>query len=197
LNELWGLDLVCLAAGIAITLVYLLVVRFESLSGTAKMYLTTDFSIFSIGFRIFKLLLIYVLMRYNTDRQQQAENSVLLKIYATSLIMYELLMFSPLISARLSVFYEVVGIALVPNLLKKDSLLRKGALAVTICLIMVITYKNIGSYIWQGEYNITKTLDYPYVTVFNQDKIYQYRRNPYERPWFYDFIGNPYYGFDN
>ena len=117
-------------------------------------------------------------------------------MYATSLILYELLMWSPIISSRLAVFYEVVGIALLPNLLDVKPMLKKTALAITACLILIMTYKNISAYIWQGEYTCSSTLEYPYVTVFNADRIYEYRRNPYERYWFYDFIDNPYGGFD-
>lgn len=196
LNELWGLDLLCLVAGTAITLVFLVLVHFETLSGTAKMYLTSDVSIVSLGVRIFKLLILYTLMRFTQNSEAVRKNETMLKMYATSLIMYELLMWSPIISSRLAVFYEVVGIALLPNLLDVKPLLKKAALAITACLILVMTYKNISAYVWQGEYTCS-TLEYPYVTVFNADKIYEYRRNPYERYWFYDFIDNPYGGFDN
>ena len=197
LNELWGLDLLCLVIGTAITLAFLVLVHFETLSGTAKLYLTSDVSVVSLGLRVFKLLMLYVLMRYNKDKEAVRENETLMKMYATSLIMYELLMWSPIISSRLAIFYEVVGIALLPNLLKTEPLIRKGALALTVCLIVAMTYKNISSYIWQIEYKCDNVLDYPYVTVFNADKIYEYRKNPYTYYWFYDYIGDPYGGFDN
>lgn len=97
------------------------------------------------------------------------------KIYSLSVILYGLLMWSPLISSRTVYILKTVELALISLCIVKCKKARVIVLIYSILLSSMFYVKNISSYIAQGSYVDTSVRNYPYVSIFNRDLIAQKR----------------------
>lgn len=92
------------------------------------------------------------------------------------------------ISNKMTIYFKVMESALIPNLLYKirtsnaytrgRMLIRKHVVYFLVILCIVETGKNYESYVKQGQYvQGTHFYNYPYVSLFDKSKIFEYRDN--------------------
>ena len=105
------------------------------------------------------------------------------KVYAFGIFLYGLLMWSPLISSRTGYLLKVVELILICGCLDKCKKAKTVILLYFMLLSSVLYVKNINSYLDQGDYENTTVLDFPYVTVFNQEDILNYRQHTFDYPF--------------
>lgn len=102
--------------------------------------------------------------------------SMLLQIYLLGTLIYLFFWWNALISSRFCIYFKAVEIALFVLAIKSGG---KRALAVAVyCLVLcaVLYYKNIDSYILQGNYyDFVNVFNYPWISIFNRERILDYR----------------------
>lgn len=129
------------------------------------------------------IMYILVLWLYYGDRNKEQTKSIdiLFNIYTFGIIGYFILLSFPLVSSRVAILFKAVEIVLVPALYSKSSIkIRDKQIIVFIIVLisLVMTIKNINSYISQGHYNSDITVfNYPYVSIFEKDDIWMYRES--------------------
>lgn len=138
-------------------------------------------SIAGVLYRIVMFAIIYLLFVKTQDRT----GNTLFSIYYCGLLIFMSLMPLALISQRLSVTLKSVEILMIPQLLYyrfsdfKLNRIKHNPVYLAIAMILVanvMLLKNINGYIQQGKYYSHVTiLNYPYITVFDRDEIYEYR----------------------
>lgn len=100
------------------------------------------------------------------------------KIYISGIIIYTMTLTDSLIASRLSVLFTVIEISIISQLLFKVKKIKIICYSLVIFLCIIITVKNLDSYITQGDYIETIGFwNYPYVSIFNKDKIYEYQKD--------------------
>lgn len=137
-------------------------------------------SVLAIGERcISTAVIIFAFWEYlSTKSEKRPENkavSLLLQIYLLSTLIYLFFWWNALISSRFCVYFKAVEIALFALAIKSGG---KRALAVVcycLALCVVLYYKNIGSYISQGNYyDFVNVFNYPWISIFNKERILDY-----------------------
>ena len=113
----------------------------------------------------------------NTHHDEIVEN--LYYIYCGGFLMYLSMIGNPLASSRVFVFFKILELVFISYYLKShESDFTNIFILFFIALSMVLFVKNINSYIEQGDYySSVNFFNYPYVSVFNKDDIYEYRYN--------------------
>lgn len=181
--------------------------RLASVFG-ANDYLKVDISISAIILRVILASCIVKMHRHLSAREFSCKDagqieSFLYKLYIFGFLVFLLLSFTSTLSQRITMPLKAIEVVLIPLQfylvlrMRKEENLRllisvKGlkrtwpliALLV-VAIINVETVKNLNSYIGQGHYfeEITP-LNYPYVSVFNKQSIYNYMSS--YRIQFYD-----------
>lgn len=123
-------------------------------------------------FRII-ILLLYIIVpdSYYNDKTKMLRNIVF-----SGFILYSLLSFVSTVAGRLEIYFRVFEMILLYKLIisnKKYFIKLIGT--AFIILYGILFFKNIDSQINQGGYIKTNVLNYPYVSLFNQERIYKYR----------------------
>lgn len=105
------------------------------------------------------------------------------KIYALGILLYGLLMWSPLISSRTIYVMKVVEVLLICVCISRCK--KAGVIVLSYFLLLsgLLYVKNVDSYLDQGRYKNATVLDYPYVTIFNQKDILNYREDTISYPF--------------
>ena len=117
--------------------------------------------------------------------------NIILKIYYIGIIVAMFFYNNALILGRLTIYFDVMFIALVSMAINNVALpnvtvhkLSSHAFwtytIAVIALMGFMTIRNLDSYISQGQYYNKKFYRYPYVSVFEKDKLYSYREDEYE-----------------
>lgn len=123
------------------------------------------------------ILVIFMFSGYENDDDQKIK--ILFNIYSLGIICYFLLLSFPLVSSRSAILFKVVEIVLLPILYSNSSIKQKDkqiVILIAVIISLVMTVKNINSYISQGYYNSDiNALTYPYVSIFEKDDIWKYR----------------------
>lgn len=107
----------------------------------------------------------------------------LFKIYALGMFLYNLLMWSPLISSRLCYLFKLVEIILICGCIVRCKKSQTIVLVYCVALCSVVYLKNINSYIQQANYQNASVVNYPYVSVFNWTDILNYRTDTIDYPF--------------
>ena len=153
---------------------------FLSITGIDVNYEVGGVSLMGLLSRTTMLIIITILMRSNSDVDNNIKK--IYKMYLVGFSIYLFFVSSDLIASRLNIYFQMLDIVLVSNLLfnleTKKRILYSLAI---ICLIMPLFYWNqVSGQLAQGRYfNSNSILDYPYVSVFNQYRILDYRPVPF------------------
>lgn len=140
---------------------------------------TDSFSLISLLQRIVISLIIYFLYKDSEDRQSD-EDTMLVKVFFYGLALYVCFMSNELIAARLASALLVLDVVLVPKMLSLNRNKTSLFLFVIVAIVLVMTVKNINSYILQSAYlNGVTVINYPYISIFNPYDIYLYSSNRY------------------
>ena len=105
----------------------------------------------------------------------------LLKVYLVGTCMYLTFLMFPLVASRLCIFFKLFEIWLIPQMLPYIRRERRiQILAILFVITAGMTLKNINTSIKEGSYyNGVSTINYPYVTIFDKNKIRLYRESSY------------------
>jgi len=132
----------------------------------------TDISLVALGERVATFILVtYMYYLYNDGLEPEPEAPFykLYKIYAFGILIYGVLMWSPLISSRTIFSLKALEIPLITTCMVKC---RKGSMIVLCYLVLlcsVLYIKNIGSCITQAEYLNTSVWNYPYYSIWDKE----------------------------
>ena len=136
--------------------------------------------------RIILVFIIIILYKASTPHNETI--NIFMKIYLFGFIFSVVFGSIPLVSQRMSAYLKSVEILLIPmflyintiskrfiNITKKLAVSKSIVISVIVLYSVVFTFKNISSYIDQGEYRNKNIFEYSYVSVFNKEKIYDLR----------------------
>ena len=124
----------------------------------------------------------YLLYQRARDGGQDPWIANLYKIYAVGIFIYGSTMWAVLFASRIIYAFKVIEVILLCRCITKCGKIWRfdtAKLVLLYCLMLssVMYVKNIDSYMDQGGYSKSFSLvDYPYVSVFNQEDIFIYRR---------------------
>lgn len=108
---------------------------------------------------------------------------VIYKIYAVGVFLYGVLMWSALISSRTVYILKVIEIIMICACITRCKKTAGIVLCYGLLLSSVLYVKNIDSYLEQGQYQNATVVDYPYVSIFNQKDILNYRQDTHNYPF--------------
>ncbi|MEG0773176.1 EpsG family protein [Clostridium sp.] len=126
---------------------------------------------------------VLLLILFYSFGEQEDENVALFKkIYIIGFILYLVTIKSMTISSRISLYFKVFEIILIPNIiinLIKNAKRFKAIqlLGFTTIIISALLLKTLNAFLGEGDYlEHLSAIRYPYVSVFNKEKIWEYRR---------------------
>ena len=169
------------------------------IGGSATSYMgETDISVIAVAERILSYFFISYLYYIYSDGKEPDQNDrmlIIFKIYSLSVLLYAVLLWSPLISSRTTYLFKILEIALFSTCIIRSGKARNLVMCYTIALCTLLYYKNIGSYIYQGHYTNCSTLTYPYVSIFNKEDIAAYRLDTGRYIYWLDLDVDPEYAW--
>lgn len=157
----------------------ILIILLRSL-GITFYYEATSISFFAIFSRL-SMGMIVIFLGYLNRKTLSIDQNRLLSIYMIGMFAYFLLATEPLMASRLHVYFKILEVILVPSLLYKLNLKNRIILSIPIFFILMPVFyvKEINGQINQGQFiGVNNFYEYPYVSVFNKEKIYRYRIIP-------------------
>ena len=185
LDGKWALLLIGLSAAGGLMASWLL----PRISSVFAFYASSSFSIAAIGERAVSLtVILYIFWDKLKDRGNRNILWLMLQIYLYGVVIYAFLMWNALISARFNIFFKSVELMLFTVALLRPGkfpilgLRNKDAVAAYLLLLTVVMYfKNINSYIIQGDFFAgTNVFNYPYFSIFDMDAVESWRTIPYD-----------------
>lgn len=146
----------------------------------------TDISIIAVVERVLSFAVVtfcYYVYSQGKEPEQTDFLCALYKVYAIGIFLYGVLMWSALISSRTVYILKVIEIILLCTCLPHCKKSRHIVLLYCVLLSIGLYVKNIDSYLLQGQYQNATVLNYPYVTIFNQTDILNYRQDTINYPF--------------
>lgn len=138
---------------------------------------STSYSLIAICERVFWIMIVYYL--YHNNNNHSENTTLFYKIYLMSICIHFLLMSSDLVASRFSILLRSVEVVLIPLLLLNLKFSCLHFMCILILINAIMFTKNINSYIQQGNYYDQRIIKYPYVSIFNKEKIYNYLKPKY------------------
>ena len=185
LDGKWALIFMALAAAGGFFAQWIL----PKISAAFVTYANSSMSIVAIGERAVSVgVILYVFWDRLKDKKHRTFLSMLLQVYLYGTIIYAFLMWNALISARFNIYFKSVELLLFTAALKRPGKLpfvnvrtRDAVAAYLLALTVVMYFKNINSYIVQGDYfENTNVFNYPYLNIFDADAAETWRTVPYD-----------------
>lgn len=138
-------------------------------------YTSTEFSVLAVGMKFVNLLIVLSLYLF-TQRRLSDQIKALVAIYVGGVLLY-LCVCNNQILSRLVEYFMVLEVLIIPALVCElgHKNLKRIAVTAMLALTTVVFIKDIDSFFGQGNYYDDSILNYPYVSVFNQDDIDLYR----------------------
>ena len=143
-----------------------------------------------LGYCVYRM---HSVIENNCKKNEVQYESFLYYMYMTGLIIYIVFSFAGTLSQRMTMPLKSIEVLLIPIQLSQISILRNNNIQINMLkirfssvVIMIIPLiivavmnveliKNINSYIVQGNYyEWVNPINYPYVSVFNKDIIFDY-----------------------
>lgn len=174
------------------TFVYIIPAEwFSFVTISSVQYYINSISISFMGLleRIAMFAILTFLVWKNGEFKENSQAVFLYKIYTAGFLIA--IMFFPwaLLSSRLSAAMKAVELFLFPVFLRGKIKWRKILLLFLTLYTVVMTVKNIWSYLGQagGEYREYNVFTYPYFSVFEKEKVHEIRKNAYAHYlWYID-----------
>ncbi len=139
--------------------------------------------------KVVELVLVLVMYKDRLDNNDDLL-IILLKIYYIGIIVAMFFYNNSLILGRLTIYFDVMFVALISTAINNITLPEivvyklssHGFWTYTIAVILLtgfMTIRNLDSYISQGQYYNKNFLKYPYISVFEKDRLHSYRTSDY------------------
>lgn len=134
---------------------------------------------FAVAERLLSFLVIFLLYiawkRGKGSVDEQTE--LFLKAYICGVCFYMLLSGSSYYASRYCIIFKVLEGAVLLLLVQNRELISKLALGFFFCLTLLMGYKNLNAMIQESYWyddSVIKVWNFPYISVFNQEKILEY-----------------------
>lgn len=142
-----------------------------------------EISFFAVGERLISFGIVACLFLWHKKEGgvREREIEILFKAYMCGICFYMLLCGSSYYASRYGVIFKILECAIVLALVQKKSLITKLAAAFFFSLTLLMGCKNLSAMVRESYWYDTSVINlwnFPYVSVFNQDKILDYI--PYE-----------------
>lgn len=131
-------------------------------------------SVIALGERVLSYVIVSYAAYLCLDGEEPEGKNVyfvLFKLYSLGVFLYGVLMWSPLVSSRTIYVYKVIEIALISYGITKTRKARSFICAYFILISSVLFFKNMNSYINEGEYRDTSIVTFPYISVFEPYEV--------------------------
>lgn len=143
-----------------------------------RQYLQVGISYFSLLERLLSLILILIL--YYSQTEYNVFESVLIKVYVYGCILFFVLLPYSLLSARIIICFKIIELILLPQFLSRKSKYRQIIMIYFVLMPVLLYFHNVNGYISQGHYySSINPINYPYVSIFNENAIWNYRYDNY------------------
>ena len=153
--------------------------------GSLQYYLSdtisnVNFSIMAIAERVLLFLIVtFLYYRMWKSHECNGRYSFIYRCYLVAVASYGLLSWNGFIASRTMAAIQFVEIHLIVTalkyLVKREKCVIVGILVV---LNSFMLFKNINAAILQGQYNNTDNYNYPYISIFESEKIFKIREFP-------------------
>lgn len=142
-------------------------------------YKPEEVKILAILLRV--LILMFIIYLYVNSEKNSVGKFEKLQIYLVYIGLIIYFIFCRInIMSRLTEYFSIIEVILIPNLLTylKGVNLSKRTVCVAFYIIICssIYIKDTKSFLEQGSYFSKNILDYKYISIFNKDEIYLYRK---------------------
>ena len=108
-------------------------------------------------------------------------DGLFLKVYLFGFFVFMLLSANAMLSSRFCIVFKCVEVLLISSIVHKRLRMRHAAMAMLAAFCLLMTWKNINSFIKQGQYAPgIDAINYPYVSIFHPSDIRKYRKYPAE-----------------
>lgn len=125
--------------------------------------------------------IIYVKYLKNKKCERISYVSDFMKLYSIGIFLYGATIWVPLVSSRFTFYFKVLEIAIVSSTLAECKKIREIIFAYFLALSLVMFVKNVGNYIYEGDYfDGVTVLNYPYVSMIEKNEIFNYREISYK-----------------
>lgn len=127
------------------------------------------------------IIVMFLIMLNKSTKSFTDKDRIFIKLYSLFLLIYSIFFKVNLVASRLDIYFRIIEIILIPNLLYglKGKFFYRTAPFILIGSIFLNTYfginyyKNTKMFLYQGNYYTESVFEYPYISIFNKDKIYE------------------------
>lgn len=153
----------------------------DFLSEKLSMYIT-DGRASMISF-INRFTVLALILFYSFGDKEDKDLVLFKKLYIFSFILYVLTMKSMTISTRMTLYFKIFEIILIPNivmnLLKNNKKFKALQLyGASMLIVAVLLVKTLNAFLDEGYYkDHVNVINYPYVTIFNKDHLWYFKKH--------------------
>lgn len=153
----------------------------DFLSEKLSMYIT-DGRASMISF-INRFTVLALILFYSFGDKEDKDLVLFKKLYIFSFILYVLTMKSMTISTRMTLYFKIFEIILIPNivmnLLKNNKKFKALQLyGASMLIVAVLLVKTLNAFLDEGYYkDHVNVINYPYVTIFNKDHLWDFKKH--------------------
>lgn len=128
-----------------------------------------------------RAVFLFLILFYSFGKSESEDMLFFKKLYILSFLLYILTIKSMTISSRISLYFKVFEIVLVPNIammLAKQSKNFKAVQlwGISMAIVAVLLIKTLNAFISEGDYfDNVSVINYPYISVFNKGVIWDLR----------------------
>lgn len=142
-------------------------------------YFSGSISLMALGFKLLLFMFISLIYLFNKKYNNRMSQQYYM-IYVTGFLVYLLSMSAP-ISSRILEYFTMFEILLIPFILysKPKLKIKFNILGTLSVLLLILIVKDINSFTHQEEYKKTGFFQYKYFSVFEKDKIDNYKEKNY------------------
>lgn len=151
------------------------------LADKLSMYLTDGRA--SMMSFINRFTILALVLFYSFGEKEDKDLIFFKKIYIFSFVLYLLTMKSMTISTRITLYFKIFEVILIPNvvmnLLRDNKKFKALQLyGVSMAIVAVLLIKTLNAFLDEGYYkDHVNVVNYPYVTIFNKDRLWDFKEH--------------------
>ena len=135
-------------------------------------------SLFAVGERVVSFAVLLMLYIWLCRQKEEIPKWVqqLFKVYICGVCFYMLMVGNAYYASRYAVVFKIVECVLVVRMLELHGKMERAAALFFLCLTLLMGVKNMNASIGEGGYarDQVNVLTFPYVSVFDRDRINEY-----------------------
>lgn len=134
-------------------------------------------SLFAAGERLISFAVLMALYLYQKKKEETDDMTEhLMKVYLCGVCFYMLMVGNAYYASRYAVVFKIVECVLAVRMLELHGKMERAAALFFLCLTLLMGVKNMNASIGEGGYarDQVNVLTFPYVSVFDRDRINEY-----------------------